>query len=406
MEKQLLAISLASRQDFELVKSYIDLKSTTYSKEFQVLLGKAEEYYARDSAADHVLPEVLVAQMAESVRSDKMLQRLSDFVSESVTAVGSISNVRAVVMLAKQQEVADKLAAALVSDVGAAKVDSLMEQLAQLRKAEVLEEQDNSNIEVFQGIDLAALMDREYDPANLIKVYPLAVNERLDGGAHPGHHLVVFARPETGKSAFVINASCGFAYQRKRVLYVINEDRPQDIILRHISNLSGMNKHEVRDNPPKAQELALSRGWDHVIVASAAPGSPDDIRRLIDKYDPAVVIGDQLRNFKVRAENRTNQLEIAATEMRNIGKEANVLVMSVTQAGDSASNKLVLEQGDVDGSNTGIPAQADVMIGIGVDATTEAEGVRVISLPKNKIGGVHDSFPVRINTPLSRYSNV
>lgn len=405
MEKALLAVSLASRENYTLVKDYIDIKSNTYSKEFLVLLGKAGEYYARDSTAEHVVPEVLMAQLAETVRSDKLLDRLGSVLSDAVGASTSVANVKAVVLLAKQQEVADKLAAAL-GDVSNNKVDQLMAELASLRQAEEIPSANTSNIELFHGVDLMDLIEKEYDPENIIKVYPLAVSDRLDGGAHPGHHIVVFARPETGKSAFVINASCGFAYQNKRVLYVINEDRPQDIIMRHISNLSGMNKHDIRDNPRRAQDLANDRGWGNVIVASAAPGSPDDIRKLIDKEDPAVVIGDQLRNFKVRAENRTNQLEIAATEMRNIGKEANVLVMSVTQAGDSASNKLVLEQGDVDGSNTGIPAQADVMIGIGVDASTEAEGVRIISLPKNKIGGMHDSFPVRINTQLSRYTNV
>lgn len=406
MEKQLLAISLASKEDFLLVKNYIDLKSATYSKEFQVLIGKTGEYYARDSTAEYVAPEVLVAQLAESVRSDKLLSRLSDFVSEAVAASASGANVRAVVMMAKQQEVADKLAAALVSDVGGAKVDALMEQLASLRQAGTLESEDSGNTEVFHGIDLMDLMNKEYDTANIIKIYPSSISDRLDGGAHGGHHIVVFARPEVGKSALVVNASSGFARQQKKSLYVINEDRPQDIILRHISNLSGMNKHEVKASPRKAQDLAYERGWDNVIVASTAPGTPDDVRRLIDKYDPDCVIADQLRNFKVRAENRTNQLEMAATEMRNIAKEANVVMLSVTQAGDSASNKLVLEQGDVDGSNTGIPAQADVMIGIGMDAQTEAEGVRIISLPKNKIGGVHDSFPVRINPQLSRYTSV
>ena len=70
MEKALLAVSLASRENYTLVKDYIDIKSNTYSKEFLVLLGKAGEYYARDSTAEHVVPEVLMAQLAETVRSD------------------------------------------------------------------------------------------------------------------------------------------------------------------------------------------------------------------------------------------------------------------------------------------------------------------------------------------------
>jgi hypothetical protein len=101
-----------------------------------------------------------------------------------------------------------------------------------------------------------------------------------------------------------------------------------------------------------------------------------------------------------------NQLEAAATAIRNIGKQANVLAVSVTQAGDSASDKLILDQGDVDFSNTGIPAQADLMVGIGVDAQHEAEGIRVFNLPKNKIGGVHEHFPVRIYTQLSRVVSI
>lgn len=405
MEKNLLGISLASKPDFELVKAYIDVRSTSYSKEFSVLMSKVGEYYARDGTAENVNPQVLVAQLAESVRSDKLMARLSDFVGEAVAAGSSEANVRAVIMLAKQQEVADKLAAALVSDIGSDKVDALMEQLTQLRKGTGLESVEE-DAEVFHDIDLQELLEREFDPENMIKVYPSSVNDRLDGGLHPGHHLVVFARPETGKSAFVINASAGFARQGKKVLYFINEDRPSDIIIRHIANLSGMNKHEIRDNPRRAQELARERGWENIVVASIAPGTPDQLRKYVEKYDPTAIIVDQLRNLKVRAENRTNQLEQAATEVRNICKEANVLALSVTQAGDSASNKLVLEQGDVDGSNTGIPAQADVMVGIGVDAAYEADGLRVVSLPKNKVGGVHDSFPVRINPTLSRYTSV
>ena len=92
--------------------------------------------------------------------------------------------------------------------------------------------------------------------------------------------------------------------------------------------------------------------------------------------------------------------------MRNIAKQDNVLMISVTQAADSARNKLVLDSGDVDSSNVGIPAQADLLLGIGLDEAAKAEGIRWLSLIKNKIGGVEDHFPVKINTMLSRYTNV
>lgn len=405
LEKQLLGLSMSSKEDFLAVKSYIDMKSKTYSKEFSVLMSKVGEYYARDGTAEMVVPDVLMAIISESVRSDKLIDRLGEYVSEAAGAATSSANVRAVVLMAKQQELGDKLAAALTSDIGSSSIDDLMEELRQLRSREDFSVEEEG-AEVYQGVDLEELMEKEYDPENVIMVYPRAINDRLDGGARPGHHLIYYGRPEIGKSAAVISASGGFARQGFRTLYTINEDRAEDIIIRHVSNLSGLTKHQIRDNPRKAQEIAYDNGLENVIVISIAPGSPRQIAHFIEKFDPKCVIVDQLRNLNVRAENRTNQLERAATEVRTLGKEANVLMLSVTQAGDSAENKLVLDQGDVDGSNTGIPAQADLMVGIGADEEWKMENTRMISLPKNKIGGEHDNFPVRINPQLSRYTSI
>lgn len=408
MEKPLIAAALRSRHDYALIQNYIDLKLNSYSKECQVIMGKIGEYYARDTQAESCSAEVLLAQIGETLRSEKLVARLATLVSEALSEATSDTNVRAVVLMAKQQEVADKLAAVLTSEGAGAseKVDALIEELRTLRLMTDLSQLDDSGLEVFHNVDLEALMTKYYDPDNVIKVYPSSVNDRLDGGAHKKHHIVVYARPETGKSAFVINASAGFARQGKRVLYFINEDPADDIIIRHVSNLSGMTKHEVRDNPRKAQEIANNHGWENIIIVEASPGTPSQIKAYIDKYNPDCIIIDQLRNLKMTVDGRVNQLEAAATAIRNIGKEANVLAVSVTQAGDSAENKLVLEQGDVDFSNTGIPGQADTMIGIGVNAQHEAEGLRVISLPKNKIGGVHESFPVRIYPSISRYVSI
>ena len=59
--------------------------------------------------------------------------------------------------------------------------------------------------------------------------------------------------------------------------------------------------------------------------------------------------------------------------------------------------------GDVDSSNTGIPGACDVLLGVGATDQQKAQGSRVLSLSKNKSGGVHDNFPVRFNQWLSKY---
>lgn len=407
MELPLLAASLRSRHDFDLIKSYIDVKLSTYSKPFQVVMGKISDYYQRDANVSSVDPAVLGAQIAETIRNEKHVVRFNDLIAEAIGSVGSDVNVRATVLMAKQQEVGDRLAQAVTGGFTSNEnVDDLVKQYQELRAMTDLDDMSDKGLELFHDIDLQSMMHHEFDTTNMIKVYPRSLNERFDGGAKRGHHIVVFGPVESGKSASVITMDCGFARQGFKTIYFINEDRPQDIILRHVANLSGMNKYQIQNDPRKAQQLANDNGFQNIMVVSAAPGTPRQLTEYVDRYKPDCIIVDQLRNLEVKAGNRVEQLEKSATSVRNIAKEMNVLAVSVTQAGDSATGKLILETGDVDFSNVGIPAQADVMVGIGFDAQMEAEGLRNLSLPKNKISGRHEHFPVKITPQLSRMSSV
>lgn len=403
MERELLACALSSREDYELITEHIAPKSNSYSKEFQTVFAKIAEYYARDTATQHVSPEILQAQLAETVRSEKLVTRLNEFINDAVAAHASVANVRDVVLSAKRQAAADKLSVALASGEHGGKTQELMEAYMVLQNTECLTQSED---DVLTKVDLVALLTAEYDPSNVIKLYPESLNRRLDAGAKKGHHVVVFARPNAGKTAFTVNLGAGVARQGKRVMHLINEDRAQDVYLRYVSNLSGLDKHSVRDNPHEADRKAREHGLDNVIVINIKPGTPDQIRHFIKRYQPDVVIVDQLRNLQVKADSRVNQLEAAATSVRNIGKEMNVLMVSVTQAGDSARDKLILDDGDIDFSNTGIPAQADLLIGIGVSPDAEADGTRVLNLIKNKIGAIEEHFPVKIIKALSRYISV
>jgi hypothetical protein len=407
MELQLLACSLNSRQDFDLVKDYIDIKLNTYSKEFQVVMSKVGDYYTRDPEAPAVSTEVLMVQISETIRNPKHVALFGQLVTDATGEAASAPNVRAAILLAKQQEVGDTLAQALTTGVsGKRSVDELMDELRRLRGMTSLEELTHAKMETYSNVSLRDLIYSERDPSNLIKIYPSSLNDRLDGGAKRGHHIVVYGRPESGKTATVINIGCGMARQGFKVLHFINEDRPEDIMIRKISNLSGMTKRQIYEDPDKAEQLANDNGGQNYVVVNAKPGSPDEFKRAIDDENPDGIMVDQLRNINVRAESRVNQLEFAATAVRNIGKEYNVLAVSVTQAGDSAEGKAVLDMGDVDFSNTGIPAQADAMVGVGVTPDLEATGHRMFSLPKNKIGGDHSHFPVELVPQLSRVKSV
>ena len=118
---------------------------------------------------------------------------------------------------------------------------------------------------------------------------------------------------------------------------------------------------------------------------------------VIDKHNPDVVVVDQLRNLIARGKvTKTEALENIAKELRGIFKEKDVVGVSVTQAGDSATDKAVLTMGDVDYSNTGIPGACDVMIGLGMDPN----GNTFATLAKNKISGNHSTVAITLDNEM------
>lgn len=224
------------------------------------------------------------------------------------------------------------------------------------------------------------------------------------GFALDGDHLFLLGDyTVTHNSAFNITIACGFARQKKEGIYIINEDRVEDIYTRIISNLTGLTRDEIMRDRATAKQMALERGLEYIRLVSLAPGTLKQVEAFADKYRPKWMIVDQLRNLDVKEANKVLQLEYAATGLRNIAKKYNLLMISSTQAGDSGEGKKLLTMGDVDFSNTGVAAQADVLVGIGGDPVDVMEGRRIINISKNKLSGLHQNFPVKLIPQVSRY---
>jgi KaiC/GvpD/RAD55 family RecA-like ATPase len=297
----------------------------------------------------------------------------------------------------RREAVADKLASTLLAGKDAGE---LVEEYQRWNSADaILSEEEGP--ETYVAMSMREIMETD-NPDALIKVWPTALNDRLDGGLLRGHHLVVFARPEMGKTLFLVNAMVGFLKQNLRVLYIGNEEPLQMTAQRMISRITGYDKAACHMEPDAAYEKALENGYDNWVATKLTPGSIPEIERECEKWEPDVLVVDQLRNLRMREDNYVQKLEKAAAAVRQIGKKYNCLVLSATQAGDSATDKPVLDMGDVDSSNTGIPAQADVMVGISATPDDFELDRRMVSLPKNKRSGDHTSFPVKLDKTRSR----
>lgn len=396
-EQKILAAVLQARSNYDRIVSYIDDKEIT--PDFKLLLNEVGEYYEIDPEAGSVDAEILMGRLDRRLPSAKAAERLKGVI-KSLPEVSGANVAREVIEL-KLNSLGLEISQLFASGKNSSEIRPKIDEYVSLADQGDL---GNEAVEEFSAPDIRNIISRRLDDANLIQIAPKALNDRIDGGARPGHHVLVFAPTEMGKTGFILNMEAHFLRQAKRVLHVGNEDPADDVILRLASRLTKWDKFKIKADAQAAYEICLEKGYGNYVFADLAPGTFPRIIRLVQKYKPDILVLDQLSNIDVKVsknESKTGSLEAAAKLARAVAKRFNILVVSVVQAADSATGKVVLGRGDVHNSNVGIPGQTDLMVGLGADEAMEARGLREITLVKNKISGNHDHFTVRFNTTLS-----
>lgn len=353
------------------------------------------EWYTNDAQASRVDSELLAEQVATRANGPKHAKSARELVRELAAQDVSVANVAEYVRAAGLERLGHELAAKLVS--GRADREEILAKLEEYRG---LHESGSGAGEVED--EWRGLIQRRVDPAKKWRVTPKALNDVLGGGVLPGHNITIFARPEAGKTALAITMACGFARRGKRVLYVGNEESVDDLRVRAMCNLLTVSAAELMADPAARENEAIAKGASNLFFRELSPGTIVELERLVRALKPHVLVVDQLRNLRVKSDNFTQQLDKAAQAIRALGKRYGLVTLSVTQAGDSARNKPVLDDGDIDSSNTGIPGAADVLIGMGVNDGLKSVGQRVLSLCKNKVSARHEHFTVYLDEPFSK----
>lgn len=394
-ERAVLASCIKSREAFERIRHHVEKRDI--SDQGHLILQKVREFYDRDPEAGSCDPDLLRSEVCRALANSKHKDMFANLITELDASSVSPKNVVHDFIAVRREAAGAALASRLASGSDPDVVRPLLDEYLKWDQATQLEEEDD---EILNGVS-ATLLAAEVAQEGLIEIWPQSLNSRLDGGLLRGHHMLIFARPEMGKTMLVVNMLAGFCAQGLTTLYVGNEEPIKDTIWRVQSRMTGYTKAEIMEDTDFVDQILAEQGYDKLYFKEATPGTPHQIQRWIDDVQPDVLVIDQVRNLNVNEEHFVQKLEKASSAARNLGKSNNCLVVSVTQAGDSASGKAVLDMGDVDSSNTGIPATCDVMVGLGATADDEAMLRRVISLPKNKRSGRHEFFPVRVEPLIS-----
>lgn len=396
VEQMLLCACIQDRGLYERI-------SKEFSGYFQlspngnVIFRLLSNYYNLDPSAHSVDSSILSDRLLRGVPSDQIPQALEAINSLDVKTPVSVPNLVQELKSYKKNQLKQRLIGAIDNDAADTVLVNLFDEF---NRTDDADEDEVSEERLYHNVKASELVKRHFNDENLIKLWPKSLNDLCDGGARRGHHILVVARTEIGKTLFVQNMVAGFLHQGLKTLYVGNEDPAFDICMRMMCRLIKKPKQWVIDNVQEADELAAKAGYDNFVLADLAPGNFKSIGRLAQKEKPVCIVLDQLRNIDVDSESRTVALEKAATEARNLGKRQQALVVSVTQAGESAEGKAVLALTDVDGSKTGIQGQIDLMIMLGATPQMLNTGFRTANLPKNKLSGKHQTFSFRIDPSI------
>jgi len=227
-------------------------------------------------------------------------------------------------------------------------------------------------------------------------------------GIGPGNLVIIFARPESGKTAFWVNlvgGLQGFASQGAKVHALINEEPAVRTQMRVINAHTGMTKPEIIDNMDLAKEK-----WkgikDNVKLLDTVDWTIDDVDAHCSKHAPDILIIDQLDKVGVSGNfSRTDEkLREVYTSTREVAKRHNCCVIAISQASADAHGKTRISFDMMENSKTGKAAEADLIIGIGKHGTLDSlDTTRVLCISKNKISGYHGEITCNIEPQLSRY---
>jgi len=229
-------------------------------------------------------------------------------------------------------------------------------------------------------------------------------------GITKGELCILFARPETGKTAAHVSlcySPGGFADQGAKVHTFVNEEPARRTMVRAASAWTGMTDKEMVDDPEfaKAEWNAIK---DNVKIRDAHGMSIEAIDAYCEVHKPDVLVVDQLDKVQVQGTfSRTDEkLREIYTQAREIAKRHDLAFIAISQASADAEGKTRLNPTEMEGSKTGKFAEADLIIGIGrheYGVDEDPDYTRHLCVGKNKISGWHGTIVCLIEPRISRY---
>lgn len=246
--------------------------------------------------------------------------------------------------------------------------------------------QDEVQADEFVSDDILVLLEEKKASTGLL--WPLNSLNQVLGPLNKGDFGFVFARPETGKTTFLVHAATHMAMQSEgKVLWLNNEEKGSKVMKRCYQAALGITNVQLYSNPVQYQQEYNKKLKDRILLKDDANLTKKKVDELCRRHNPKLIIIDQIDKIKgFDAERYDLQMKAIYQWARELAKTYGP-VIGVCQAGGTAENKKWLQMTDVDSSHTAKQGEADWMLGIGKVDKDGLEEVRYFSVCKNKLDG-------------------
>lgn len=409
LDAKLIAAAIASRTAWERIAPHFGPDDFTPVSKFWY--GQVLSWYESDPGATSVDKSLLVERARPHITNSKHTDQLLEFVND-LPDNPSTDNVVQIALEIKRHNIGSELGRAIGAQ-DQREIARLLPLFTEIQSATSL---GTSKVQWQEAVAVEELFNT-VGKGNRIPIAPQKLNDRAGGGALPGDHIIIFGRPEEGKSLFAINMAYGFVKQKVHVDYFGNEDHINKLKFRFVARATGMTQAECEAKPKTcAKRFREKGGEDFLRMIQMAHGTMEDISRKVEErpVDGArVIVIDQIRNVEVegmKGDKLTAKLEILGQQARRMLIEYQAIGASITQANDRTQKHgqeppIFLQMSDMDSSRTGLPASGDLIVGIAGNAAMKARNQRQVSLPKNKMSSEADShtgFVVEVDQTLNR----
>lgn len=288
-------------------------------------------------------------------------------------------------------------------------LDEVQEMIDEYNDNKVRLEKDDSSL--FVNSSLSSLLEKEaYRPG--LRWRLSCLNEDIGElrGCSLGH---VYARPDTGKTSFLVSEITNFASQIEDdecIIWFNNEEAGSKVQFRLYQSVLQASKDQIESFADKAEAEFERLGGKKIKIYDDSAIRVEDVEQMLTSFKVRLVVIDQGDKVKFGGDGNystVERLKVLYGKFRELAKKYDIPIVTVGQASAEAENVKWLSLNHMDFSKTGKPGELDWAIGIGKlmkDVENGIESVRYISLSKNKMRtGRHSHTSVYFNSDCALY---